>query len=245
MKKTFNIILFTFLLTSPIYAQPSFSPEQAVREFHKRFEPLFLQENTTFNMEVEEEGYGLAWVWRTKNNSWVFISRDAFSEKFPFPTKDALYGILCHEIAHLRSPYFQVYDVFGPDLPIASEPESDYFSTYSCLREVFAKTPEDWSVNARFLEREKLKKEYEFLLDACEGDKVCVRSALSAYQGLQNARFYRLSSGRADQSQEISFLTPADAADSLDYKSRPSDQCRLDTLLAGSLRRSRPSCWHP
>ncbi len=151
-------------------------------------------------------------------------------------TGDALRMTLCHETGHLAglAPRKNVpLDGDGPVGPdgrsyFSSEGQADYYATTVCFRKITQEQN-----HPAFIDSYKVTPR---LARLCKGDTLCLRSALAGKAFLEIAAKSGISFEAPDQTQVSETI----------LDSYPDRQCRLDTLVAGSLNppAARPSCWY-
>ncbi len=145
--------------------------------------------------------------------------------RFEPVSKDAFILVLCHEIGHLLggAPTWKPYNF------VSSEGQADYYSTLKCFRK-YMKSEN----NADFLKNKAI---HPVALEGCdnsfqikENKDICLRSSLAA-QGLARV---------VAELSNLDFIPQFDTPDPYErmfilFNGYPKPQCRIDTLLAGSL----------
>lgn len=138
--------------------------------------------------------------------------------------EEAFLLTICHELGHLLG---------GPPQTgvISLEGQSDYFSTGECSRKLFeAVLPQT--------KKQPSPQELEFCKGAVgESSDVCHRHTAGM---LSVTSWFAEIAGLAPPRLD----TPDSSQVSKTLEAHPKPQCRLDTLVAGYLRQSRPKCWY-
>jgi hypothetical protein len=138
-------------------------------------------------------------------------------------TKDGFTLILCHEIGHLigGAPTWKPFNISS------SEGQADYFATLKCFRRI--NKDEKITINAKQVHPLAIEKCRESFSDNTDYN-LCLRSALA--QESLNKTITKL----ADLKVEPDLQTPDPYVRMfILFNGYPSPQCRLDTMLAGSL----------
>ncbi|KYG68472.1 hypothetical protein AZI87_04280 [Bdellovibrio bacteriovorus] len=148
----------------------------------------------------------------------------------PGATKAALAAILCHELGHIIGGEPR-QTIPGSDWA-STEGQSDFYAASNCLPELLTAYPELVPV----IEDDVRK--------ACDQNTLCERSMQA---GLEMIRFVQQYSYR--DYVPVNINTPAAATNELVRNTYPSDQCRLDSFVQGSLCQlgtcRAPVCWLP
>jgi hypothetical protein len=155
--------------------------------------------------------------------------------KLPGMTKDAVAATLCHELGHgLAGAPFKLRN---EKALVSVEGQADYYAYRFCLARIFKRLPPSKPVLPVSAFTDSLcKKTFK------TSDELffCTR----AFQVLEVERMYLsyLSQNLVTTSYNKLDLSKVEFVDtSEDFY--PGDQCRLDTMMAGLLQKSRPACW--
>lgn len=159
---------------------------------------------------------------------------------------DIYLAILCHEVGHILggTPYslntLKPSSQWQSTTPSSSEGQSDFFSSLTCMKKVFASdtptVPTSYNVSDRV--KALCENKFETVLE----QNICQRSAAAGF-GVASyiiSVYDSLSPGQP--MAKISMDTPEKDGTSVG-KLYPSLQCRFDTILAGALNQKRPGCW--
>lgn len=141
---------------------------------------------------------------------------------------DALALVVCHELGHLfgGAPLRDEYN------QISNEGQADYWATQSCLKEAFS----------LFDYKDDLTQPREALVSFCDQHPelettFCLRSLKAAERiGL----FFAKNNNKPVPKIE----TPDSSSVDHTVDTHNSPQCRLDTFVAGLLKKDRPACWY-
>ncbi|KHD89090.1 MAG: hypothetical protein OM95_04450 [Bdellovibrio sp. ArHS] len=148
----------------------------------------------------------------------------------PGATKAALAAILCHELGHILGGEPR-QTIPGSDWA-SIEGQSDYYAASVCLPELLSAYPDLVSSID-----EDVKK-------VCEQNELCEKTLQA---GVEMVRLLQKYSYR--EYTPVSLFTPAPAASELIRNTYPSDQCRMDSFVQGSLCQlgacRAPVCWLP
>lgn len=134
--------------------------------------------------------------------------------------QDAYAVVVCHEVGHIVGGYPKVM----PTQKYTSEAQSDYFAANDCLKKFFASKP----INLAQIDLSNID---EKKIADCREDQLCLRG-LAAIRDV--SVIYPGSSINAKENKVAEFTN---------FNSYPSNQCRVDTLVAGLMRHPRPTCW--
>lgn len=175
-------------------------------------------------------------AYTVENDNVITIGFWGGMARIPGMNDDAVALITCHEVGHVigGEPRFK--------LPLyqnlSSEGQADYYAASVCLKDYFAKDPETLKALNDFhasQTRALCEKKYEDPLQKA----ICLRSLRGA-QGLINVLLYmKPEEGNASFEQVEQHITLETLFDQY-----PTNQCRLDTLIAGALGEDRPVCWY-
>ncbi|WP_417336645.1 hypothetical protein [Halobacteriovorax marinus] len=133
----------------------------------------------------------------------------------------------CHELAHLIAEGIRVM----PTLKYASESESDYFATKTCLRKYLReyptdKTPTQW-------QKSMCEESSSSETTLCHDLLITARESLAVDNALT----------KNDHWDDYTKLDQTISERTL-YNGYASVGCRYTSYVAGALGRARPSCWH-
>lgn len=210
--------------------------------FHKNFNGVFFQ-NLFKMVELQsmpvipaadwEKPYFTAYT--VENEKVLTIGFWGGMARIPGMNDEAVALITCHEVGHViggeprfKLPLYQI---------LSSEGQADYYATSVCLKNYFASEPDTLKI---------LNESHDpHMLDLCEKRyqsplqrAICLRS-LIGIEGMRNLLLYmKPEEGSASWDQKAEHQVP----DTL-YDQYPTNQCRLDTLIAGTLSEERPACW--
>lgn len=152
--------------------------------------------------------------------------------RIPGMTLDNVVATLCHELGHgIAGAPFKA----GEDLPRSVEGQADYFAYGTCLRRTLKRIPSRLPLLPINSYTDGLcKNAYKDR----EGYDFCTR----AFQILEVERIYfkQESLGEFNYNTPDSSVAPETNLEGAFY---PSAQCRIDTMMAGILKRPRPACW--
>ncbi len=144
-----------------------------------------------------------------------------------FMTVDGLGLLMCHEFGHgFAGP---PYKVSGS----STEGQADYYSTGRCLDDFFDRWPLDQSIEEHY-------SDYPVeVLELCDYDLRCLRK-MRAIETRMGDFYYNEDTitSLLDRDESIVDIVETD-----DWY-YPSQQCRVDTYIAGALELPRPSCWY-
>lgn len=167
--------------------------------------------------------------------------------RIPGMTNDALALVACHEIGHFwgGKPMSRIDDLDWS----STEGQSDYFATGACLKRYLKKTTSaqdhndiESEASAYTLCRVQYSDDLDF--------SVCLKS-IEAAKGFGKVLNYL-----SENDLRLDITTPSpQVVDQTVYNSYPPQQCRLDTLVNGSLcpedeypcqdgLGQRPACWY-
>lgn len=145
--------------------------------------------------------------------------------------EDALRFVVCHELGHHLAGAPYKLDSQGVERWASAEAQADYFATSQCLPNVFKKDGKsDMVVNAL---PENVRRDFEFFCS----DAICLRTLWAAYTAT------KVFNSLHQDELLPSFYTPDASQVQIIEREYPSLQCRLDTMLAGTLGHMRPPCW--
>ncbi len=161
-------------------------------------------------------------------SSWVINIYGGLARR-PEMTKDGLSLAVCHELGHHLGGFPTVSNFFSSWA--ACEGQSDYFSSLSCLKELWREKTED---NAAY--RDLVPKAGKARCDqavSAEAERdLCYRILTAATSlGALAAVIY--------EEETPAFDTPDQEAVATTDIDHPDSQCRLDTLAAGTLCQKR------
>lgn len=164
----------------------------------------------------------------------------------PKVTTDAYMAMLCHEVGHVLggAPYSENTLKRSPDwesdVPSSSEGQSDYFSSLTCMKKVFAADPKTSTTEYDVTPKVKTLCQNKFAnkLD----QKICHRSVKAGFDlMLYIASVYEQFGPNSNMPRANMDITEAKGA-SVGHL-YPSLQCRFDTILAGALNQPQANCW--
>lgn len=132
--------------------------------------------------------------------------------------------VLSHELSHAYGGKPYIYE----PTQMSAEGQADWAATKDAFKLIHAKS--------RYLQQE-INNPEQFMIDNCNDSKLCIDS-LAGGKSL-GALLAKLTNGAAPR-----FETPDPLVVTETELSYPSTvQCRLDTYVAGTLGKERPSCW--
>ena len=169
-------------------------------------------------------------------NVWEIVMFGGMA-RHPLLTEDGFALIVCHELGHhlggapKRIPENPIEEIFKDKIIWASnEGQSDYWATLKCFRKVFKDKD-----NFAFLQEQVVDDEMFALCDKSFSSKeesaLCLRS-LIASKNLSKV-LTSLSSPDAEIYPKISTPDPKEVTTT--FQKHSEAQCRLDTLLAGTI----------
>ena len=150
---------------------------------------------------------------------------------------DAVALITCHEVGHLAggAPYIHI------DLStyegVSSEGQADYYATKTCLKRYFAKLPDTLSYLEKDLDPQFRVVCEERSVTSLE-EAMCLRM-MNGIEGFRHAvKILKPDLG------EIDYLShDSEDVEETIFNTYPSNQCRIDTFIAGFFDDERPACW--
>lgn len=157
--------------------------------------------------------------------------------RLPGMTADGVVAVLCHELGHgIGGAPFKDN---GEKELVSTEGQSDYFAYNSCLPRMFRRIPPATTPQAA---SDKI-------------EQICIAKSSSKAELLNCYRLFAvLEIERAYFAEHVStpsktdYDTPDESVASklnLDPYYYPSNQCRIDTMMAGYFKDPRPQCWFP
>ncbi len=185
-----------------------------------RNEKLFIMSDWTAN----DYANALSRRWPPQDQVIVY-SGLAFRKEI---TTDALALVVCHELGHLfgNAPLSDEYN------QISSEGQADYWAAQHCLNQAFELfNYKDDPTPARAEIQEFCEKQEDL------ESSLCVR-ALKTYEHI--GAFVAHNANAPEPRLE----TPDETIVSQTVSTHNSPQCRLDTFIAGLLKKERPRCWY-
>lgn len=202
--------------------------------FHKVYEPVLKPAGKVIQFKYLE-GNNLA---RTKPIRGGMLI-EVYSNLTKMVNGDELAWVLCHEAGHNVGGAPLHGDQQFPGVEMSSEGQADYHAARSCIRRILEAIPE-----------RQVPQVAPFIQKKCaEGFGTSGRELNFCVRALDSAMFIK----KLARGARISFETPdpkvvqkthvgyPGARGMANY---PSDQCRLDTYLAGYFQQERPRCWY-
>ncbi len=175
-------------------------------------------------------------AYTVENDNVITIGFWGGMARIPGMNDEAVALITCHEVGHVigGEPRFKLplYKI------LSSEGQADYYATAVCLKEYFAKDPDTLKTLGELHDpriRALCEKTYEDPLQKA----ICLRSLRGAQGMLEVLLYMKPEEGPVSFDQMAQHKT----GETL-YDQYPTNQCRLDTLIAGALGAERPGCWY-
>lgn len=211
------------------------------------FHGVFNRFTRLFTASVAREGYSLVLEtpWKKpyfgafsdlkkRDRLFVITVWGGFA-RAPGMTTDAVAWVACHELAHLLggSPRQTIQNASWATV----EGQSDFYASTRCLKEYFAEE-RNVPVVAGMTIDPVVQARCESAYRIAEDQAICERVATAGAAFMNSLR--ALTPG----SKPLSFATPDRTRVSATLINQyPSEQCRLDTVLAGAAGAARPRCW--
>ena len=177
-------------------------------------------------------------------NFWGGVTR------IPGMNDNGLALFACHEIAHIigGEPHSKIKDFKWS----SSEGQADYFATSICLKKYFTNQFSQGKLSFPLVHQtlyKKCEKKYSKSKDLI----ICL-SIMDAIEAQASVYEYIAVNNRVSFHKEINFLEKSLAVNETNYNSYPTNQCRIETLIAGnfcsplnypctSKDSIRPKCW--
>lgn len=211
------------------------SPEKS----HEQIEKLMKSFEDHFSPLVEKQGGKLFFIlnWesprviaealRSNSLEWEIVLHGG-AVRSPELSNDEISLILCHELGHhLGGKPTSAQDGWS-----ACEGQADYWSTSSCITFMLEKVKNEKKIVST-------PEAIQWCKQNRTPDENCIRFAQAA---LNLTRFY----GKFTPQGYPRLDTLDSTIPPRTFYGHPNPQCRLDTLLAGYMKNSRPFCWfHP
>jgi len=206
-------------LTSPLnewdngYTEAEF--ENIISIIKKIYGPLMAKKGGVLKIKKDwRDGAVNAFAWREGDEYWLEILGGM--ARYSLVTEDAFVTVICHELGHLLGG-------LPKDGRISNEGQSDYFATLKCTRKIFPLLNQKKYFND-YLPREMCQQVFEQELAINN----CVRGHFSAKAlGTLYAKIAKV--------KAPDFHTPDQSKVKRTSYNHPKPQCRLDTIVAGSL----------
>ena len=253
LKKIFFILALLSLLPQPFAKKYSYEVGESTTSTvtEKSFLTVFYEVIGLYQTEISqfripvipvpewENPYITAYVAQTgdilKLGFWGGMAR------VPGMNDDAVALITCHEVGHIigGAPYI------GIDLPmyegLSSEGQADYFATYECLQNYFAQKSDTIDYLSRVYDSTSDEARLCSLTGLSQWDEaLCLRVA-NAINGFSHV----LELLKGEEGGEFSLLGhDHNEVEETLYNSYPSNQCRINTFIAGLFKQDRPHCWY-
>ncbi len=219
---------------------------KVVDQFMSIYAPLVLTERLVpLNFVLDEEVPSVAaGVSLYKDHAHIGVGSDLHRD--PDMTPDGYAAMLCHEVGHLLGgkPYSE--NTLKPSLqwvsntPSSSEGQSDYFSSFSCMKKVFAKysRSSDTSFGVSPKMRDLCLRQYSKVLD----QNICQRSIKAGFDLMSYISAIYTRFGETADFMKLDMDATEGRGLSIG-RMYPNLQCRFDSIVAGALNRNQPDCW--
>ncbi|MDC0980249.1 hypothetical protein OAQ84_00790 [Bdellovibrionales bacterium] len=143
-------------------------------------------------------------------------------------TRDGVALVICHELGHAFAQGPRKIDGFP------MEGEADFYATSSCIRRVF-----------KFLAAESPAHEKDLsVAEVCKRDGVTDPVCPRILEAIKSSFVIEILYSEkvqtylnAEDKSKVSFMDTS-------LRFYPPPQCRVETLIAGTLGRERPACWY-
>lgn len=167
----------------------------------------------------------------SKKEGYMQISLWGGMARAPGSNKAILATILCHELGHVLGGE-PLQTIPGADWA-STEGQSDFYASSVCMPDFFTAHPELAPIPS------------PRALELCHENKMCGQVLQAGFETVQFFQAYAYK-----EIIPVSLDTVASATKELVRNSYPSDQCRLDTYVAGAYcqlgsRCRAPLCWLP
>lgn len=206
-------------------------------EIQETYAPIAQRENLNLNIKWYPDDPIFNAFGMSTDNSWEIAIYGGLISK-PDLTPEAFRFILCHEIGHIigGSPRFDfdgrvVLDNSKSDSS-SNSGQPDYYAASVCMKLLLKNKDNSKFNNSNIDPILKLKCENEFKTESEQS--LCKR--------VGNAGFAAMSflNANMDVSMSLSFATPSKKVAIQMESTHPDFQCRVDTILAGTLCNSSP-----
>ena len=179
-----------------------------------------------------EKPYFTAWANRESENNYTLNFWGGLA-RIPGMNDEAFAITACHELGHILggAPRIKIKEFLWS----SAEGQSDYYATSVCMKN-YLKTkkltvPKTLSETAFTLCRTTYANETDFLI------------CLNTNKGIEG--FASMLEHLSQYKEVLDIATPSKKRVKVTtFDSYPDIQCRIDTLLQGSLGQKRPSCWY-
>lgn len=252
MKRSLSAVTFFILsnwAATEVQAQISFSDFQLLQvAFHQEFDLELQQQNAVllinnpptpatpnfwWDLETVRASYSSDIDESGRRLHYLFVL-GGFA-RLPMMSFDEVAATLCHELGHgLAGAPFKLRN--EKEL-VSVEGQADYYAYRVCLERIFKRLPQAVPLapvsaltNQLCLEKYSAPSDLAF----------CTR----AFHVLEVERRYL--KWNSETQVETSYLTPdLNRVDQVETSETyyPPEQCRLDTMVAGVLKKPRPACW--
>ncbi len=247
--KHFNLIIFFILWTSGSHAKLCLNQseiKETLMEFQHDLLDLIPQNMPLpslvyRDLDLDVSGYT---DFNDAKNISIHLLGHKCKNKF---FKDEIRLLLCHELGHIvGGEPFMFFRGVTSGIAVSAEGQADYYATSICLPHILGK--ED---NSSFAMIAKNNAELSLLCPQEDVQKrgLCARIAEASLQfAIYNHQAIQESANETIPPKDPGVLPDLSKHDSNVVESTllrayPSPLCRLDTLIAGFNKQSRPSCW--
>ncbi len=254
MKMTI-FILSGLLLGDSAMAKLPLDPFQKVREtFLEVYSPIVKKEANANLVITLDDDYPINLGSMNFENGNLSISLGSEYHLQPGVTPDSYAAIICHEIGHLLGGRPKKENLWS-----STEAQSDYYSSAICMKKIFQHLPLVEEINVPL----NVINDCAQVYTSTDERKICERSANAGMILMTN--IYLLFKSFGDQTYHSEpRLDRKELSTISHHKLYPNVQCRLDTIVAGSLCAEkkdddndgfcdlkegysvgvRPSCWN-
>lgn len=178
-----------------------------------------------FNVYREWESDNVNAATRKRNGYFEMIVYGGLARFEPL-TSDGMLLVLCHEIGHLIGGA----PTFKPQNDGSAEGQADYYSTSKCFKKII-----DQDDNKKIIDSKTF---HSLVLEKCE--RVYGLDNKSYYGCLRTSKAIESLANTIRELSELDFTPDFDTPDPYQrmfilFNGYPSEQCRIDTVFAGSL----------
>jgi len=190
-----------------------------IRETWKKVESSFYE-------ELQEKGENILFEWSDESITRVAAMSHTLPRKMhvsqsllenPKLKKENLYNVFCHELGHIigGAPFIEEFP--GDNRKISTEGQADYFATAKCMKRVI-----DLDKYREYKIEEQIETDLE--KRGCT-TPMCKLISYFSYQTIL----------LLGDNEEFSFEAVDEHVVDYTYPYKNSEQCRLDTFLAGAI----------
>ncbi len=161
--------------------------------------------------------------------------------RVPGMNDDAVALIMCHEVGHIigGAPFIKIDQPMYEGL--SSEGQADYFATKECVKKYFGSKKDTLNYLYKVYESNSSEAQLcKFMGMTDLEEAICLRT-INGLIGFSHV----VELLKAEEGGSFSLLSEDEnVVEETLYNSYPSNQCRMDTFLAGLFDQERPLCWY-